>query len=372
MKVTRVSLFRKEVPMLCGKFTCSVEPGVSCGEVIIIKVETDEGIIGYGEAGSAGGYPNYAHGTLASTAELIRRHLLGVDIDPTNLNAAQEKMRFMAGGNGSVKAAFDIACWDIASKSLDRPIHALLGGKLQDSLPLHRVIPIGSPDSMAKEVEAWRMEGYNTFLIKAGLGSIHQDIERIQAVLDKRLPGEEYTVDAAGRWRVDEALRVLKALKNYDFIIEQPCCTYEECLALRGRVDIPMKLDNAIHSVNDVLRAHADNACELMALKLDKLGGFTPVKLACDIIATAGMGVSLEAVWATEISAAAVIHLGMTIPPENFLTSTDLHNYSPLTVTTDDNIQVENGRMFFRDEVIGLGIDVNTEILGEPDIVLHS
>lgn len=57
MRITKVSLFHKHLPMLCSSFTCSLEPGVSSADVVIVKVETDAGFTGYGEAGAVGGYP---------------------------------------------------------------------------------------------------------------------------------------------------------------------------------------------------------------------------------------------------------------------------------------------------------------------------
>lgn len=369
MRISQVSLFRKHLPMLCSSFTCSLEPGVSSADVVIVKIDTDTGITGYGEVGAVGGYPNYAGGILASSAALIEAHL--IHKDPRELNQIQQLMG-MIEGLGSIKAGFDIACWDILGQALNKPIYALLGGKLQEKIPLYRGIPLAEPEAMRKEIAAWRSEGFKYFLMKVGSGDLAQDIECINAVLSDKQAGEHFTVDASGRWRVDEALRVLKAVRRFDFVLEQPCWRYEDCLSVRRRTERPMKLDNVITDLHQILRAHADKACELMTLKIDKLGGLSPARIARDITATAGIAVTIEAQWATEITTAAVTHLAMTTASNHLLASTDLHGYSSLSTAIGDNLRVENGSMFLAGDQSGLGITVNPDALGQPDIVIRA
>ncbi len=335
---------------------------------MIVKIETDEGLVGYGEAGAIGGYPNYAAGIMASSAELIKRHL--IHKDPCDLNNIQHSMSLID-GHGSIKAAFDIACWDIFGKSLNKPLWALLGGKFRDKVPIYRGLPLKKPEEMAKEANAWRSEGYRYLLMKVGSGNVAEDVECIEAVLENRQPSEHLTVDASGRWRVDEALYVLKAVQHLDFVLEQPCWMYDECLSVRTRTNRAMKLDNVITDVNKVLRAQSDKACELMTLKIDKLGGLSQGKIARDITSAAGIAVTLEAQWATEITTAAVIHLALTTVPNRLLASTDLHTYSSLSTSKGEPIQVENGMMGMANELPGLGIEVNQNALGTANVIIN-
>lgn len=368
MRINRVSLYHTHLPMLCSSFTCSLEPGVSSADVVIAKVETDEGLVGYGEAGAVGGYPNYAKGILASSAELIRRHLLGRN--PCDLNAIQHTMSLID-GHGSIKSAFDIACWDIFGKFMGQPVSILLGGQLTDAVPVYRGLPLKKPAEMAKEAEAWRTEGYRYFLMKVGCGDINEDIECIEAVMEKRREGEHYTVDASGRWRADEALMVLKAVQHLDFILEQPCWTYEECLSVRARTQRAMKLDNVIMDVNKVLRAQADQACELMTLKIDKLGGMSQGRVARDITSAAGIAVTMEAQWGTEIMGAAVTQLALTTPPNRLLAASDIHMYSSISTATNDPIWVEDSKMGMNNSLPGLGVEVSEKALGEAVVVIE-
>ncbi len=319
--------------------------------------------------GAVGGYPNYASGIVASSAELIKRHL--INKDPCDLNSIQHTMSLID-GHGSIKAAFDIACWDIFGKSLGKPVSTLLGGKLCDEVPIYRGLPLKKPADMAKEADAWRSEGYRYLLMKVGSGNLVEDVECIEAVLENRQPGEHITVDASGRWRVDEALYVLNAVQHLDFVLEQPCWMYEECASVRARTNRAMKLDNVITDVNKVLRAQSEKACELMTLKIDKLGGLSQGRIARDITSAAGIAVTLEAQWATEITTAAVVHLALTTAPNRLLASTDLHTYSALSTIKGEPIRVENGMMSMADDSLpGLGIEVSTEALGKADVVIE-
>ena len=369
MHITKVSLYHKHLPMLCSSFTCSLEPGVTSADVVIIKVETDEGLVGYGEAGAVGGYPNYAAGIMASSAELIKRHL--IHQDPRDINAIQHLMSLID-GHGSIKSAFDIACWDILGKWTGQPLSTLLGGKLRDSVPVYRGLPLKKPQEMGKEADTWRGEGYRMFLMKVGSGDLAEDVDCIEAVMANRQPGEHYTVDASGRWRPDEALYVLKAVQDLDFVLEQPCWTYDECLSVRRRTHRAMKLDNIITDVNMVLRAQADRSCELMTLKIDKLGGVSQGRLARDIASAAGIAVSIEAQWGTEIMGAAVTQLATTTSANCLLAANDVHTYSSLSTTKGMPIFVEDGMMGMETDLPGLGIEVDPDSLGEASIVINA
>ena len=166
MRIKKVSLYRKEMPMACGKFSCSLEPGIETADVVITRVETECGLVGYGEAGSVGGYPNYALGTLASSAELIERHLM--QKDPGNLNDIQYTMSLID-GHGAIKAGFDMACWDILGKATNKPLHAMLGGKLHEKVAIYRSIPTIEPKAMVQSVQDWRDEGYCMFQLRVGM-----------------------------------------------------------------------------------------------------------------------------------------------------------------------------------------------------------
>ncbi len=368
MRIKKVSLYRKEMPMVCGKFSCSLEPGTETADVVITRIETECGLVGYGEAGSVGGYPNYALGTLASSAELIERHLMSKD--PRDLNQIQYIMSLID-GHGATKAGFDMACWDIIGKASGKPLYEMLGGKFIEQVPLYRSIPTIEPDEMVKSVEDWRSEGYKMFQLRVGHGDIQADLARISAVISQRQPGELYTVDVAGHWRRDEALSILNAVKELDFTIEQPCWMMEDCMSIRDRCQFPMKLDNSLNSVHDILRAYTKQACDSIVLQISKYPGVSHARLARDIAVTGSLGITYSTQWGTEITGAVLTQLAMTTPPNRFISTLDIHNYSSLSVAHNHPINVENGMMWMAHDKPGLGIEVNDAVLGEPNLVIE-
>ena len=81
--------------------------------------------------------------------------------------------------------------------------------------------------------------------------------------------------DANTGWLKHEAARVVRAVGDVDVYIEQPCATYEECLSIRRRTDHPFVMDESIDSIHTLLQGHADDAMDVVNIKISKLGGLT-------------------------------------------------------------------------------------------------
>ena len=122
-------------------------------------------------------------------------------------------------------------------------------------------------------------------------------------------------VDANGGWLAHEAVRVVRAVRGLDITIEQPCATYEACLAVRRHTDLPMILDEVIDSVPALLRAHADGAMDAINLKLSKVGGLTRARQMRDLCVALGVPMTIEGSGGGDVIGTAVAHLAQAIPP---------------------------------------------------------
>ena len=98
---------------------------------------------------------------------------------------------------------------------------------------------------MARRVSGYRAEGYRRFQLKVG-GEPDVDVARIRAVRSVLEPGDVLVADANTGWLPHQAARVVRAVRDVDVYIEQPCATYEECLSIRRRTDHPFVLDETI------------------------------------------------------------------------------------------------------------------------------
>jgi L-alanine-DL-glutamate epimerase-like enolase superfamily enzyme len=288
-------------------------------------------------------------------------HLLGED--PRQLLKLNRVMDAALKGHPYVKSGIDIACWDILGQATGLPVCELLGGRYGEDVPLYRAISQEAPEQMAAKVAGYRAEGYRRFQLKVG-GDPDVDIARIRAVAAKLQPGDRLVADANTGWVQHEAVRVAKAVRDLDVYIEQPCLTYEECLAVRRQIPHPFVLDETIDDLGVLLRAKADLAMDVVNLKISKLGGLTKIKQARDLCVSMGIAMTLEDSWGGDIATAAIAHLAQSTPPEFLFTTTDFNSYV-IVSTAEGAPKRVNGRMA-ASKSPGLGIRPKFEALGKP------
>lgn len=367
MKITRIRAYRVELPLREGSYKWSGGKSVTVFDSTIVGIETDTGHIGWGEVCPLGPFylPAYAAGVRAGIAEL-GPHLLGED--PTQIAKLNRRMDAALLGHPYVKSGIDMACWDLLGKATGLPVCHLLGGRYGDDVPLYRAISQESPEVMAGKVAGYRAEGYRRFQLKVG-GDPDVDIARIRAVAAVLQPGDRLVADANTGWLQHEAMRVVRAVRDVDVCIEQPCKSYEECLAVRRNCDHPFVLDENVDSLEMLLRGRADGAMDAVNLKISKLGGLTKTKQVRDLCVLFGFAMTLEDSWGGDVVTAAIAHLAQSTPQEFIFSTTDFNSY--VTVSTADGApQRTNGRMSASTEP-GLGIRPKMDVLGKPLVVVE-
>src|SRR4029453_14819322 len=273
MKIVRIFAHRVELPLYETIYKWSGGKSVTVFDSTIVGVETDTGLVGYGEVCPLGPFylPAYAEGVRAGLREL-GPHLLGED--PRQLLKLNRRMDAALKGHPYVKSGIDIACWDILGQAAGLPVCELLGGRYGEDVHLYRAISQDTPDAMAGRVAGYRAEGYRRFQLKVG-GDPDVDIARIHAVAAVLQTGDRLIADANTGWTQHEGMRVVNGVRGVDVYIEQPCLTYEECLSVRRHTPHPFVLDETIDSLDVLLRARADMAMDVVNLKISNLAGRT-------------------------------------------------------------------------------------------------
>jgi len=366
MKITRITAWQVDLPLQEGSYKWSGGKSVTVFDSTIVGVETDTGVVGYGEVCPLGPFylAAYAKGVRAGIAEL-GPHLLGED--PLELARLNRQMDAALKGHLYVKSGIDIACWDILGQVTGQPVCVLLGGRYGETFGLYRAISQESPEAMAGRVAGYRAEGYRRFQLKVG-GDPDVDIQRIRAVTAVLQPGDRLVADANTGWLMHEAMRVVRAVREVDVYIEQPCLTYEECLSIRRQTDHPFVLDEVIDSIDVLVRGKADLAMDVVNIKISKFGGLTKARQARDLCVSLGIAMTIEDSWGGDITTAAIAHLAHSTPPGFLFTSTDFNSY--VTVSTADGAPHRtNGRMAAGTRP-GLGITPKPEVLGKPVLVV--
>jgi len=367
MKITRIQVYQVDLPLHEGSYQWSGGKSVAVFDSTVVAIETDAGLSGHGEVCPLGPFylPAYAEGARAGIGEL-GPHLIGEN--PTRLGPINRLMDKALQGHPYVKSALDMACWDLLGQASGQSVCELLGGRFGDDFVLYRAISQESPEAMARKIAAYREEGYRRFQLKVG-GDPEVDIQRIREARAVLQPTDKLVADANTGWLMHEAARVVRAVRDVDVYIEQPCRTYEENLTIRRRTDLPFIIDENIDSLAPLLRGHADGAMDVVNLKISKLGGLTKLKQARDVCLDLGLAMTIEDSWGGDIVTAAIAALAHSTPPELLFSSTDFNSYVTTSIA-EGAPQRQGGRLAASAEP-GLGMQPRMDVLGEPVLVVE-
>ena len=365
MKISKVSVYQVGLPLHEGSYNWSGGKSVQVFDSTVVRIETDEGITGHGEVCPLGPVylPAYAEGARAGI-KVLAPALIGED--PTQLAKLNRHMDTTLKGHPYVKSALDMACWDILGQATGQPVCNLLGGRYGDEFLLYRAISQEAPEAMAGKVAGYRAEGYRKFQLKVG-GDPETDIERIRAVSAELQRGDVLVADANTGWLMHQAARVVRAVKDIDVYIEQPCETFEECYSIRKLTDHPFVLDENIDGLPILLRANSMQAMDVVNIKISKFGGLTKARQARDLCVSLGIAMTIEDSWGGDIITAAISHLAHSTPTELLFSSTDFNSYVTVSIAVGAP-QRQDGKLTASTGP-GLGITPKMDALGDAVFV---
>lgn len=168
--------------------------------------------------------------------------------------------------------------------------------------------------------------------------------------------------DAGSRGRrVGNAIHVARAVKDLDFIMEQPCKTYEECQQVRRIAEQPMKLDECVTGPDMARRVVNDRGAKIRCLKTSNLGGLSKARRVRDFLIDNVIPVVSEDTWGGQITTAAAAHFAASTPKEYLTNSTDLMNYN----TRNGGPTTAGGKLLSTD-TDGLGVTPDFDSVGVP------
>lgn len=366
MKIVRLSVWY--VPLTSHTAYYMAE-GKTCDtvETAVLSVETDAGITGWGEVCPIPHYlPAYARGVGPALEELAPV-LLGAD--PVGPEALVAQAEAYLHDHRYAKSALDIALWDITGQVAGMPLYSLLGGRRQVDMPLYHSITCVAPDEMARIARDAQDQGITQFQAKLGAsGDWQTDVERLAKVREAVGPGPLVYGDwNCGATSLD-AIRVGRAAAEYDVMLEQPCATLEDCARVQRAAHLPMKIDELAHDTATLLRAHKLGVMDAVALKLSKFGGLSATRRARDLCLHLGAKMCIEDTWGSDITTAALLHLGAATDPARVLNVCDLSGYVAPRLAPDAPTRA-SGRIS-PPEAAGLGITVDSHALGTPHLIL--
>ena len=276
---------------------------------VVVRMETDEGIAGYGESAPLFRSPT---GDASAVAELIRgpvaQRLLGAD--PFDVEALVARALEAAGGNVDGVAGIDVALWDIMGKYLGQPIYRLLGGLCQDPIPVDYTISAVEPAEMAQVAVKVHKQGFQGVVVKVTGESVEKGIERVRQVRSA-LPNHcTVRADCNGGFAQDDALEFLKGIADLDIeFVEQPVPAKDfDGLKRCRQIGIPISVDESLITLRDALTLVSEKACDILNIKVPRVGGFLLAKRMAAIADAADLAVVVGGRTAFEISRAASRH----------------------------------------------------------------
>jgi muconate cycloisomerase len=283
-------------------------------EAVLVRVRTEEGLEGVGEAVTT---PYFTGETARGAADLVANYLgpAVVGLEALDLAAAAARLRQLAPDAPATRAAVDIALHDLAARSLDLPLHALLGGRLHDRLPATAHLFSPEIDVVCAQAREAVDEGYRILKVKVGRHHYRQELERLDAI--HRAAGDDVRiyVDANQVWRPHEAMAFAEGAVGVGVeLVEQPVAK-RDLLGMAAVARVPgvaVAPDEGVFDASDVLAHARHGAADAIVLKLIKSGGFRGASAVLAVAAAADIGVYVAGMpGETSIATAAGIHLAL-------------------------------------------------------------
>lgn len=257
---------------------------------VVVEIETDDGLVGIGEAGIAYGLGQSA--VAGMIRDIAERILIGKD--PLQITALWSEMydhTFWAKGNGGPMvygaiSALELALWDIKARALGVPVYALFGGKVRDSVQLYANgwgQPHEEVKAFADAAEQAVAEGFTALkcypfayresdtratsrhpsMRSLDKSILKKSLDKLRAARSAVGPDVELMLDLSGGLSCDETIRFCRAVEDLDiFFIEEPCDPFDigALKKISDHVRIPVAAGERVYTrfgFRPMLEAHA-------------------------------------------------------------------------------------------------------------------
>ena len=347
LTIRQIELYRLSIP-LKEPFITSLGTDYSA-ENVLIRIITNEGIIGFGECSPYMPINGESQDTCFIVGQYFAKALIGKD--PLQIEDCINLMDKIIYGNSSIKSAVDIALYDIASQQAGMPLYKFIGGKNNKTIITDYTVSIGEPQKMAVDALKIKAEGYPAIKIKLGKnGKI--DVERIKAIREAVGTEIPLRIDANQGWGVEEAIETLQALAVFDIQhCEEPIARWNfmRLPEVKKASPIPIMADESCGDEHDAERLIQIKACDYFNIKLGKSGGiFKALKMA-------------------RMAEAANIHLQVGAMVESRLAMTAFAHYA-LCSPMIEHFDFDTALMFIEDPVTGGIVYEKNGVVKVPEV----
>jgi len=283
---------------------------------VLVKIQTDEGIAGYGEAAPIANYFGETQKAIVKNLQYYFAPAL-IGKDPLNIRECIFELDNRLPGNPCSKAGLDIALHDIKGKALGLSISSLLGGRLQTKIPLACSVGLDKPEKMKTKIVAARDEGYTVIKLKGG-DIIPRDLENLRIAREAiGFDGPWLRLDANGGYiNRAEVFRYIPDFESLKLILLEQPFPYQEWEAtrsLRDRIRIPILLDESLQTAWDFRQLVSSPEGFVANIKVQKNGGLFKASQMVEIAQQFQIPVMIGSQRESHIGNTASIHLASII-----------------------------------------------------------
>ncbi len=302
---------------------------------IIVRVFTDTGHVGYGEAPPTAVITGDTKASIAGAIEdFIKPSIIGYDIE--NLDGIMYKLHHCIKKNTSAKAAVDMAIYDLFAQKCNMPLYKVLGGS-KSEITTDLTISVNPVDVMVNDAKKAVSEGFRTLKIKVGKDG-KGDVERMKAI--RLAVGEDILlrVDANQGWGAKQSVQIISQMEAEGLNIElveqpTPADDFEGLKYVTSNVRTAILADESVFSVRDAVKIITERAADLINIKLMKTGGIYEALKICALAETYGIECMAGCMLESKIAVSAAAHLaaGKSIITKADLDGPALCKYDPYT-----------------------------------------
>ena len=363
MKITKLTVYHIDLPLEHPYWLSGGRLKFEVLDATLVKMETDEGLVGWGEGTPWGHTYVPAHGPgIRAGIETMAQFVLG--LDPRRFLGVERAMDLALPGHLYAKSPIDMACWDIAGQAASMPIADMMGGGSRTPRPIASSVGAKTVEETRAVVERYRQRGYVAHSVKIG-GDVERDIARITDMESIRREGEIVLYDVNRGWSRQQALRVLSAVEHLNVMVEQPAETLDDIAAIAPLHATPISVDESLVTLQDAARIARDGLATIFGIKLNRVGGLTKAARIRDIALAHGIDMFVMATGGSVLADAEALHLAATIPDANCHAVWACQDMLTVDIAGGRGPRNNNGHLHLP-ETPGLGVHPDEDRLGTP------
>lgn len=367
LRISRISVYQTDLALEYPYWLSGGRLKFETLDATFVKIETDDGLIGWGEGTPWGNTYVPAHGPgIRAGIETMAPFVLG--LDPRRVLDVERAMDTALPGHLYAKSPIDMACWDIAGQAAGLPIADLMGGGSRTPRPIASSVGAKTLEETRTVIKRYRQRGYIAHSVKIG-GDVERDIARIRDVESIRKPGEIVLYDVNRGWSRQQALRVMQSTQDLHVMFEQPCESLDDIAALRDKHAAPVSVDESLVTLQDATRIARDGLAEVFGIKLNRVGGLTKAARMRDVALAHGIDMFVMATGGSVLADTEALHLAATIPDAHCHAVWACQDMVTVDVADGRGPRNDNGHLRLP-ETPGLGVHPEEDMLG-PAVAVY-